>query len=522
MSLKRTELEHRLTMNKLKSGRPAMSVSDALVRQVKDTIDFFSMIMPGQSVLIGFSGGADSTALLYALFVLAGQHGWRLGIAHLHHGLREKDADLDADFTAALARSMDLPYYMEKSDVRGRCRREKISLEEAGRKARYAFFFDIAKTCGYDKIALGHQKDDTAEQVMLNLLRGSGPEGLTGISPVRGRIIRPLIRVPRNEIETFLQEKHIDWREDDSNKDNRFTRNRIRNRLLPELQSYNPQISETLWRLANVMQAENAWINEIVTPVFEQALLEQGPGYMVLCAETLAGQPRAAGRRLVRMALRQIKGSLRRISWRHVEQILSSPAKGSTRNRQFHLPGRIRVFRNDKRLVLTREKKSLRSVSLSGRQYETEDFAYRLDAGELRGAGTCIRIAETGAQIRFECTTNDGDTRALKDNGKTARMDLDKLGFPLTIRNARPGDRFVPLGMQGRMKIKDFFINNKINRHERRRIPIVQSPEGIVWVGGLRIDQSVKVTEQTTNILKIEISGEPATLKHLTDFRKDF
>jgi tRNA(Ile)-lysidine synthase len=101
-------------------------------------------------------------------------------------------------------------------------------------------------------------------------------------------------------------------------------------------------------------------------------------------------------------------------------------------------------------------------------------------------------------------------------------MDLDKLGFPLTIRNARPGDRFVPLGMQGRMKIKDFFINNKINRHERRRIPIVQSPEGIVWVGGLRIDQSVKVTEQTTNILKIEISGEPATLKHLTDFRKDF
>ncbi|MFW6284296.1 MAG: tRNA lysidine(34) synthetase TilS [Desulfosalsimonas sp.] len=502
-------------MNKLKSGPPAVSVSEALVRQVKDTIDFYSMIAPGQSVLIGFSGGADSTALVYALFILASQHGWHLGIAHVHHGLRGKDADLDADFTAALARSMDLPYYMVQSDVRDRCRREKISLEEAGRKVRYAFFFDIAKTRGYDRIAVGHQKDDTAEQILLNLLRGSGPEGLTGISPVRGRIIRPLIRVPRNEIEMFLREKHIAWREDDSNKDNRFTRNRIRNRLLPELQTYNPQISDTLWRLANVMQAENAWINEVVTPVLEQAVLEQGPGHVVLCAETLAGQPRAAARRLVRMAIRQIRGSLRRIGWKHVEQILSAPDKGSTRNRQFHLPGRIRVFCDGKRLVLTREKKSLRSASLSGRQYETDDFSYRLDAGELGRAGACIRIAETGAQIRFECTTNDGDTQALKDNGTTARMDLDKVGFPLTIRNARPGDRFVPLGMQGRMKIKDFFINNKINRHERGRIPIVQSPEGIVWVGGLRIDESVKVTEQTTNILKIAISGEPATLQHL-------
>ncbi|MBS0014348.1 MAG: tRNA lysidine(34) synthetase TilS [Desulfobacterales bacterium] len=509
-------------MNKFKSGRTGVSVSDGLVRQVKDTLDFYSMLAPGQSVLIGFSGGADSTALLYALFALAGQNDWHLGIAHVHHGLREKNADLDADFTAALARSMDLPYYMVKADVRERSRREKISLEEAGRKARYAFFLDIAKTCGYDKIAVGHQKDDTAEQVMLNLLRGSGPEGLTGISPVRGRIIRPLIRVAHNEIETFLQEKHIAWREDDSNKDNRFTRNRIRNRLLPELQSYNPQISETLWRLANVMQAENNWLNEIVTPVFEQTVLEQGPGYVVLCAETLADQSRAAARRLVRLAIRQIKGSLRRIGWKHVEQILSAPEKGSTRNRQFHLPGRIRVFCDGKRLVLTREKKSLRSVSLSGRQYETNDFTYRLDAGELGSAGACIRIAETGAQIRFECITNDGDIRALKNNGKTARMDLDKVRFPLTIRNARPGDRFVPLGMQGRMKIKDFLINNKINRRERSRIPIVQSPEGIVWVGGLRIDESVKVTEQTTKILKIEISGEPATLQHLTDFRKEF
>lgn len=498
-------------MYPLNFPKACVNPEDRLVKKVKKTIDHHGMLCTEESVLIGVSGGADSVALLFILFALAGDHGWKIGIAHIHHGLRGKQADADADFVAGLARKLDLPYYIAKPDVRGRGRKEKIGIEDAGRKERYAFFHETAQNCGYEKIAVGHQKNDSAEQILLNLLRGTGAEGLGGIAPVRGIVIRPLIRTRRREIESFLTEKNIAWCEDASNKDNRFTRNRVRNQLMPYLQTFNPQMTETLFRLGEVMREENTWAEALLAPVFEQAVLSRASGKLVLCSKCIKDQHRAVKRRLVRKALEELKGEPGSISLKHVEQILSAVGQTDGRLRQMHLPARILVACEGNRVVFTREKKSLRSGPLSGRQYETPAFAHRLEAAEFNSGKASVWIWQIHTRICFQCNIKYGNIDSLKNSGsgKTALMDFDRLSFPLIIRNVCPGDRFVPLGMSGTMKVNDFFTNNKIPCHQRGRVPIIETPEGIVWVGGLRISELVRVTKNTKNIIKIEISGNP-------------
>lgn len=477
-----------------------------IIKKVQKTIKQHKMLCAGQSVLIGVSGGADSVALLLVLESLAEDNKWKLAIAHVNHGLRGKQADADADFVSGLARKLDLPYYIAKPDVAGKSRKNKIGIEEAGRRERYAFFHKIARIHGYDKIAVGHHKDDSAEQILLNLIRGTGPEGLGGISPVKGIVIRPLTQILRTEIETFLKEKQICWQEDASNKDNGFTRNRVRNQLIPELKTFNPRITQTLCRLGEVMQEENIWARQLLEPVFKQAVLSKNPEKIVLCVKTLADQPRAAKRRVLKKAIEEIRGGPGGIELKHVDQILSivNPAGGPAR--QIHLPGRILAVSDGNQLVLTKEKSPLRSDHLCGNNQKIPVFSYQIEADKLQEQTTSVWIEEINARICFKYFYNYDSINSFKNKNKIAFMDFDRLTFPLTIRNVYPGDRFTPLGMRGSMKVSDFFINMKIPRSRRRYIPVIQSPDGIVWIGGFRIDQSVRVTDQTKKLLKIEIS----------------
>ena len=346
--------------------------NDPLVRGVEKTICDHDLLEESQSVLIGVSGGADSVALLYCLCALAPIHGWQLGVAHLNHGLRPEASDADERFVETLANQLNLSYYNRKIDLREKCKPKGINLEEGGRIARYEFYHEIAERAGFDKIGVGHQREDAAEQVLLNLLRGSGPKGLGGLAPVSGKVIRPLIETSRTEIERFLQEQKRSYCTDESNLDASYTRNRIRNRLMPELAGYNPRITDTLNRLAKVMREESEWIESLLQPVFEQALLRCEPEnrFIELSAEVLCSLPAAAGRRILRRAIFEVKGDLRRIAYRHIEKVLSASATPE-KTRQIHLPGKVRVLCTRDRVQLIREKKSLRSSALYGKKLET-------------------------------------------------------------------------------------------------------------------------------------------------------
>ena len=304
--------------------------NNKLSRIVEQTVKTYGMLKPVDSVLVGVSGGPDSVALFHLLLTFAPRFSLRLGVAHLNHCLRQNDSDKDADFVASLAGRFDIPFYMHKANVRNYQLKNKLSLEEAARRVRYTFLIKKAEKNRFNKIALGHHFDDNAELVLMNLFRGSGPLGISGIPPVRdGKIIRPLIQSNRSEIIAFLDQNGIKYISDASNRDTRFLRNRIRHDLIPLLKtSYNPKISQSLNRLASIISAEEEWIENVIHPLFEKATINIQDAQIALSVSILNQIHLAAQRRIIRKAISKIKGNLRRIGLTHIDSAIDLVESG--------------------------------------------------------------------------------------------------------------------------------------------------------------------------------------------------
>ena len=449
---------------------------------------------------MGVSGGPDSVALVHILRALAPKYGLKLAIAHLNHGLRQNASDSDQAFVTALAQKLEMPLYVERQDVRSYQKSRHLSVEEAARQVRYRFYHRSASEHGYHKIALGHQADDNAEQVLLAMLRGSGPLGLAGIPPVRSdHIIRPLINLRRKELLDYLASQHLDYVEDFSNRDLRFLRNKIRRRLIPELQAhYNPKCVDSLNRMAAILFAEEKWIDDQILPILQEALVVDGPKRIGLSLDRLKQEPVAAQRRLIRKALLQVKGNLRRITFAHVEAVVKLAQQGKAGD-MLDLPDHICVGRDQGCLLMSKAQQKPCRTAGGHLLAAVPEYAYPLPrAGE-------ILIQEAGLQICF----NELPIEQVSDWQQTERqiafMDRDKLSFPLVIRNFRPGDRFSPLGIRGRQKLKKYFIDHKISRTDRMKCPIVLSRNKIIWVAGHRLDNAVKIDSQTRRVLKAEL-----------------
>ncbi|MBL7180738.1 MAG: tRNA lysidine(34) synthetase TilS [Pseudomonadota bacterium] len=469
-------------------------------RTVEKTVAAHEMFKPQDSVLVGVSGGPDSVALLHALITLASGLSLKLGVAHLNHGLRLQASDDDAIFVASLADRFDLPFYVHKVDVRKYQHDNRLSLEEAGRRVRYAFLTDLAAKGRFDKIALGHHADDNAELVLMNLFRGSGPLGISGIPPVRGvKIVRPLIKLRRSDILEYLKLNGLTYVSDRTNLDLKHLRNRVRHQLIPLLKtSYNPKIIETLNRLASILSAEEEWMEDVLRPILDAAILNAGPKTVTLSVSKLDGVHIAALRRIIRNAVERIKGDLRRITFAHVDaviRLLESPQPFGN----LDLPDRVRVRRMQGVLLISKEQKALRDLDIKPDQDETFTFEYSINK-----PGTLF-IKELNAQIKFSETRVEHLSDFSHAGHLTGFFDMNRLGFPLIVRNVRPGDRFKPLGMTGTQKLKDFFINQKVPRTERAKCPVLLSRGKIIWVVGHRIDESVKVMPATGKVLKGEL-----------------
>ncbi|MDX2453617.1 tRNA lysidine(34) synthetase TilS [Desulfosarcina sp.] len=478
------------------------SETKALLATVEQTLAAHHMTAPGDRVLVGVSGGPDSMALLHLLSRLAPDLNIRIGVAHLNHGLRGASADKDAEVVRQAVQALHYPFHIGRSRVLKVKEKLGLSLEEAARRVRYAFFKKTMSDTGYNKLALGHQSNDNAEQMLMALLRGTGPRGLSGIAPVRQEyIIRPLINARRSQIDTFVAQEGITCVLDESNNDLRFVRNRIRRHLLPLIASdYNPRIQANLNQLADVMRTEEDWIDGMTTGEYDKTVLRRVSGAITLSAETVSQAHPALARRLVRKALADLTGSLRRITFFHVQSVLHLLTDGcGVKVKELHLPGGIRARRADDRLMLLMADSCCRSP--------VEPSVERTPAPATEISTpfpATVEITTMGIGLRMSTCRPDQLPRWADVDRNQAHLDLDRIALPLTLRPVIPGDRFTPLGTNGSQKLKKFFIDHRIHRQARAIASVLMDKQRIIWLVGHRIDDHVKVTTATSQVLRVE------------------
>ncbi len=459
-----------------------------LSSKVIRTLERYRMVRPGDSVLVALSGGADSVALTALLYELRHPLGISIFLAHLNHGLRA-EADEDEDFCRSFSERLSLPFVSSRVDVGANARRNKRSLEDEGRRARYEFLEARAKELGATRIAVGHTLDDQAETFLLRLLRGSGGRGLSAIHPVKnGRIIRPLIDVRRAEIEAYLDERGLRFREDRSNADPRFLRNRIRHEELPRLTAaYNPRLAESLARTASVLRDEEAWM-EAETDAAFAAIGSTSKNEVRLERPLLGAYPVALKRRLVRAAIERVRG-LDGISHRHVEDVIALALGRS--GRELHLPGLVAEVSFDQ--LRFRESSLARNASERG----YNGFEYRLSIPAR------VRIPECSGTLsaRIAATKRNPDDPIHPSQGNTVTVGFEGLVPELAVRSPRPGDRFHPLGAPGSKPLSRYLMDRKISREVRQRVPLLVRASGpnatgdqILWVVGHGVSESSRVS----------------------------
>jgi tRNA(Ile)-lysidine synthase len=338
-------------------------IKDNFYSAVTKTVAQLSMLKYKDRALIAVSGGSDSVALLLVLNFLKSEFGLSLGVAHLNHQLRADDSQKDEVFVKGLAEKFGFEFFSEQKDVKAHAKSCALSLEEAGRRLRYEFFSKVAQKQGFNKIATGHNKNDNAELVLMNLLRGSGLKGISGIPPVRnGLYIRPLIRMSKQRILNFLACENQDFRTDASNTDMNFLRNALRHRLIPELeQEYNPSIVDSLTRLSSILSQDEAFLEIETENCFNVCLIEMEESFVVLSIKALSGLHPAMQYRVMRKAIKKVKKDLRRISLVHLESIFAFCFEKG-RNGSLDLPDRIRIYKQGGEVLVRKESRPLREL----------------------------------------------------------------------------------------------------------------------------------------------------------------
>jgi tRNA(Ile)-lysidine synthase len=476
-----------------------------ILQRVAETIGKFDLLSPGQRVIVGVSGGADSLCLMSCLNSL----GYQITIAHLDHRLRSESAE-EAKYVQKICSKMGLEILVERANVRALAD-QGYSLEEAARLIRYQFLARVAKDRGVDRISTGHTADDQVETVLMHFIRGAGPAGLRGILPdtkledwvdiPQGKgihLVRPLLEIWRSDTEAYCRRMKLDPVLDPSNEDPSFFRNKIRHHLIPILKGYNPGIENVILRMARVMAAEMQMVEDFLQKEWHNLVMEDRGNAIKLDINTFEELPVALQRSSIRRMIKQLHPELRDIGFEHIERAVEFLTGTNRYNRLQLLDGLEILILSPDLAVIKDESHKLAfpeypqvqgqtpsEISIPGRMMLENGWSLlveRLDLAEMK---------------------RDAFLGSLHD--RQAALDSNAVKGRIRLRTIQSGDRISPLGMGGSLKVSDLFINHKIPAPARANWPLIVDDEKVIWVVGLRIADHCRITSNTREIIFMRV-----------------
>lgn len=449
-----------------------------MISKVKQYTDENKLLMQGDRVLVALSGGADSVALLAVILSLKECYDLEVAAVHINHGLRGDEAERDAQFCVQLAERFGVYLHLYRADVRLFAKERKLGIEAAAREVRYNEFERLCREKGYTKIAVAHHAGDNAETVLMHLLRGSGIDGLRGILPQRGNIIRPLLSVTREEIEAFLQENELTYVTDSTNLETEFLRNRIRHGLLKDIETkYNPNFINTLSEMSQLLTQESLYLNTCADTAFASVCKQTQQG-ILLDTKAYADLAQAIAFRVMKIAIARTLSKWNDISFDTVKRCHKLCVSGEIGKRVDLSEGYFATMEHDGLLF-----------SKTG---DADGYCVKLSIGQT------LYLPQVDAYLKAQIVNAAG-----KDTINCVYFDYDKLPQPLVCRTRLPGDVLQPSGMQGTKKLQDYFTDEKIARSRRDVWPLVCAGNTVLWVCGKRKSGLYAIDAQTKQILKL-------------------
>ena len=462
-------------------------------KQVFDYMEKHHMLCEGDIVIAGISGGADSVCLLQLLADYAKKVSIQIQAVHVEHGIRGEEALEDMRFVQKLCEKLNIPCTVYNFSVPKLAKKQKLSEEEAGRTVRYqAFRQELEKLGGKGKIAVAHNRNDQAETMLLNLIRGSGMTGLKGIAPVRGDVIRPLLEQERSAIERFLADIGQHYRTDSTNLSQEYTRNKIRHTVLPVLEQINGQALKNMEQACQRISEAQEYLNQVTIRAF-QRMVRTEKDCLCIEIEKLNRTETYLQNEIVLKVLYQCAGSRKNIGKVHIDGVLSLLKKES--GKQISLPYEMKAWRRYDEIVVKKEKKE---------EQEAKQFEVRIPTAGQYTIPNREEIFEVFLEKNHEKNKKNVNT---EQKTYTKWLDYDKIEGDLVIRTRRSGDYFVMDDKGHRQSLKAFFINEKIPREQRDEILLLADGSHIVWIIGYRISFQYKIENDTKRVMKIQMDG---------------
>jgi len=454
------------------------------------------LLSPGDCVVLAVSGGPDSTAMLHLLAKLSSRWQLKLHVAHMDHGFRGEESRREAEWVAALAEQLGLDCTVKHADVPSMAAECGGNAQDLAREVRYEFLLDTARRVGASVIALGHHADDQAETILMKLIRGASLSGLSGMSPMSTRdgvkLVRPLLRIYKEEIEAYLHEHGYEYCVDSSNLTRKYARNRLRLDVLPLLKGFNPELAGTLNRMADILRDEDRFLHRLAEDEAKRLFRCFEGGYAG-SRERFLELDVALQRRVIKLILSYLCANQEQAESIHIEQVREAIRQTASPSVTLDLPG----------VTFKREYDDLRFVA-GTRTSDTRAYQYTVPRPNYR-----LRIEETGVELHFRELAlaefvPDRDGHGFDE--RSAYFDRDEVIFPLTVRSRLPGDRIQLPNMPGTKKLKELFIDLKVPPSQRDKVPCILDGEGrLIWVCGIRKSRHAPVTDQTKYVLCITL-----------------
>ena len=487
-------------------------------KTVLEAVRDFNMLRCDDSILISISGGPDSTFLAYMLYGLKDEFNLTLYGFCLDHMTRSGRSALDAAFVKKLCRELEIRLFSEKIDARKWCKANKLSFQAGARKLRISRLEEISRKYNISKIAVGHNSDDNIETFLMRLIRGAGARGLSGIKPVKGNIIRPLINTSREDIMQYLEDHDIRYCVDHTNLENVYFRNKVRNRLIPFIrENFFKNFRSSVLRSIRILKDEDDFLKKYSSKLLDEiarfSKSKDGEDiiYIKIPIEPVILSSVAIRRRIIASAMERILGHLEDISFKNISDVLSLLETESGGENKWLQPIRgLRILRINGFIhmvdpgYIKELPQEIRSYTFNGPRKGTGLRILKCADQEIKINGE-TGLKQFSMDLRSCLIRRVQETDFKKARDAQAFIDYNKVKLPIKVRNWKEGDRFYPLGAGGSKKLQDFFTDRKITVNKRVNVPVFYDREKIIWVGNQRIDHRVRITGKTKKILKMEL-----------------